>query len=243
MNLTNFFTSKFWFKIRYFYSSKKKREAIQRNQKNMFQKYALDALTCLYSGLNEYKSDANVWLEFGTLLGAYRDKGFIEHDYDLDFGLDYDLLSDDLIKHLRKFGFIPLSKFVVRSNDEKINNYNAEYTLSFKGKLNVDLFAFRKTESLVEFFFFDKEEGLTWEETERKYNQHLRVKTKFISPFTLQNFNFLGINVKIPINTERHLSEIYGDDFMIPMEYSYDERPKNLETLFDVQTLGKRKYF
>lgn len=243
MVFLDFFTSKLWFKIRYFYCSNKRNNAIQKQQKIMFKKYALDALSCLYLGLKEYKDDVNVWLEFGTLLGAYRDKQFINYDYDLDFGIDHDSLTEDLIQHLRKYGFIQKSKFTVKSNDINIDNYNAEYTLSFKGKVNVDLFSFKQTKSAVVFFFFDKEEGLSWEETERKYNQHLRAKTKYISPFTLKSCDFLGIDVKIPDNTQQHLSEIYGDNFMTPIKYSYDQRPKNLEVLLDNKTLGKREYF
>ena len=39
------------------------------------------------------KNGIHVWLDFGTLLGAYRDSDFIKNDFDMDFGAfgtDYD---------------------------------------------------------------------------------------------------------------------------------------------------------
>ena len=32
------------------------------------------------------KNGIHVWLDFGTLLGAYRDSDFIKNDFDMDFG-------------------------------------------------------------------------------------------------------------------------------------------------------------
>jgi phosphorylcholine metabolism protein LicD len=243
MSLNHFFESKFWLAIRYFYSSKKRRDVREKKKQIIFQEYALEALENLYIGINEYNSNVNLWLEFGTLLGAYRDKKFISYDYDLDFGIDHDSLTEELIEHLKNFGFTPISKFVITSDDLSINDYNAEYTINFKGKVNIDLFAFKQIKDSVIFFFFDKEDGLSWKETERKYNQHLRAKTKLLSTFSLNDSLFLGKNVRVPTNTKQHLSEIYGDNFMIPMQYSYNDRPKNLEILLDNKTLGKRIVF
>ena len=42
------------------------------------------------------KNGIHVWLDFGTLLGAYRDSDFIKNDFDMDFGAfgtDYDKIK------------------------------------------------------------------------------------------------------------------------------------------------------
>ena len=50
----------------------------------------LDVLNSVYSSKI---SNYDVWLDFGTLLGYYRENDFISHDLDMDFGIiinDYD---------------------------------------------------------------------------------------------------------------------------------------------------------
>lgn len=47
----------------------------------------LDVLNSVYSSKI---SNYDVWLDFGTLLGIYRDKGLIKHDLDMDFGIVID---------------------------------------------------------------------------------------------------------------------------------------------------------
>ena len=55
------------------------------------------------------------WLEFGTLLGAYRDKDFIKHDLDLDIAVFYEN-SDKIRKILSKGGFKLLKEYKVGTN-------------------------------------------------------------------------------------------------------------------------------
>jgi phosphorylcholine metabolism protein LicD len=51
------------------------------------------------------KNGAKIWIHFGTLLGHTRDNGFIPHDRDIDFGIEYKYWNDNIISDLKKFGF------------------------------------------------------------------------------------------------------------------------------------------
>jgi len=63
------------------------------------------------------KNGAKIWIEFGTLLGHVRDSGFIPHDRDIDFGMDYKYWNDNIVSDLKKAGFIirASSKFTENS--------------------------------------------------------------------------------------------------------------------------------
>lgn len=52
------------------------------------------------------KNGVKIWIEFGTLLGHVRDNGFIPHDRDIDFGMEYKYWNDNIISDLKKAGFI-----------------------------------------------------------------------------------------------------------------------------------------
>ena len=87
--------------------SYRRKKAIMKRRQTGSQKlviYGCEMLDQLYKAV----SDANVhlWLEWGTLLGAYRDKTFIGHDYDCDTGILASEYSLDFENILMKYGFI-----------------------------------------------------------------------------------------------------------------------------------------
>ena len=50
--------------------------------------YGQEVLKIMYEECNKIGID--IWLDFGTLLGWYREKDFISFDMDMDFGAYYD---------------------------------------------------------------------------------------------------------------------------------------------------------
>ena len=75
------------------------------------------------------KANIPFWLNYGTLLGAYRDHNFIPHDYDLDVALFWE---DNLkVKKIMLESGLTL-KHEVRFGDWE-NPENIEYRFEYKG--------------------------------------------------------------------------------------------------------------
>ena len=100
-----------------------------------------EVLKIIYnSQLNKY----DLWLDFGTLLGFYRENDFINHDLDMDFGIiinDYDDFLEKE-KYLIKKGFSRTKEFYYK-------NRLVELSYSYKG-LNVDFIVYRRKADVIE---------------------------------------------------------------------------------------------
>lgn len=240
--MNNFFESNYWIFIKQPFNKRKRREIRSKIKNNHFKSLAPEALKRLSHTFKNYNKPLEIWLEFGTLLGAYRDGKIIDYDYDLDFGISEGSITHDFIKHLDKNGFKLKHNFEIKS-DNTLNNFISEYTFIYKNIVLIDFFVFKMIDSKLCSFAFDKENGLTWAQTLSKYDQCLRTTRRDFTPFELKLFNFYGADFYIPQNTELHLTEAYGEDFMIPKVYSYDDRPKNYETLLNASILGYMRNF
>ena len=99
-----------------------------------------EILNIVYSSeLKKY----DIWLDFGTLLGYYRERDFINHDLDMDFGIiipDYD---DFLVveKELLNQGFQRTKEFYFDKN-------LVELSYNYKG-LNVDFILYKKDNNKI----------------------------------------------------------------------------------------------
>ena len=156
----------------------------------------------------------DLWLDFGTLLGFYRENDFINHDLDMDFGIiinDYDDFLEKE-KYLIKKGFSRTKEFYYK-------NRLVELSYSYKG-LNVDFIVYHRKADVIEsdtiFFMMNALGKPTRYEV---YNYNL--------PFSeLEEHNFKAVEIKIPNNTREYLSKLYGEDFEVPnTNYNWKENP------------------
>ena len=170
-----------------------------------------EVLKIIYnSQLNKY----DLWLDFGTLLGFYRENDFINHDLDMDFGIiinDYDDFLEKE-KYLIKNGFIRTKEFYYK-------NRLVELSYSYKG-LNVDFIVYYKKTDIVEsdtIFFMTNALGKPTRY--EVYNYSL--------PFSeLEEHNFKAVEIKVPNNAREYLSKLYGEDFEVPnTNYNWKENP------------------
>ena len=176
--------------------------------KKLMDNHATDILEILFDVAQ--KNEILLWVEFGTLLGAYRDKDFISHDYDLDTGMyasDYSLLFED---ELIDRGFV--KKRSLYQKDTITNDYIlTEVTFEYKG-LSVDIFfSFKEDDKKrrVYVYGFENEQYAK----ENKYNVR-----EYQLPIVnvLENLKIKELIVKGPLKPEETLIEIYGINFMTP---------------------------
>lgn len=170
-----------------------------------------EVLRIIYnSQLNKY----DLWLDFGTLLGFYRENDFINHDLDMDFGIminDYDDFLEKE-KYLIKKGFSRTKEFYYKDR-------LVELSYSYKG-LNVDFIVYRRKADVIEsdtIFFMTNALGKPTRY--EVYNYRL--------PFSeLEGHNFKAVEIKVPNNTREYLSRLYGEDFEVPnTNYNWKENP------------------
>lgn len=185
-----------------YWKFKKYRYDCKQNVKiKKFQKDGLELLTLFANTLNAAEID--YWLDFGTLLGYYREHDFIKHDNDLDFGA-YIEDAEKIRKVLISVGF------------ELVRNY---WVVGEDGKED----CFRFNDSTVDVFYYKKNGNKL---IGNSFNPLKTVKLNEIIPFQVMQFIqpysglkrdlFLGVEVKVPKNADEYLRANYGDDYMIP---------------------------
>lgn len=175
----------------------KKKKLFRRNAKLLLErlKEALDFNGILF------------WLEFGTLLGAYREHGFIKHDCDLDIGVFFENTTV-VYDALTKAGFKLIREYKV--GDDGINGF--EQTYEYAG-VTIDVFFFHKYEKGAYCNSFSPFED---------DNRDLSIfQVKKISvPFKgFSQILFEGMILNVPSETDKYLQAHYGENFMTPNEH------------------------
>lgn len=184
---------------------------LDSKRSNLLKENFEQILTIVYSSeLKNY----NIWLDFGTLLGYYRENDFISHDLDMDFGIqvssleEFEVIEEQLINN----GFNRTKEFYFNKN-------LVELSYSYKG-LNVDFIIYKKEDDKVSsdtIFFITNALG----NPTRYEVYHYKI------PFSgLKECDFKGMKVKVPDNTQEYLRTLYGEDFEIPnTNYNWKENP------------------
>ena len=184
---------------------------LDSKRSNLLKENFEEILNTVYSSeLKNY----NIWLDFGTLLGYYRENDFISHDLDMDFGVQVSSFEEFEVieKHLINNGFNRTKEFYFNKN-------LVELSYSYKG-LNVDFIIYNKENDRVSsdtIFFMTNALG----NPTRYEVYHYEI------PFSgLKECDFKGMKVKVPENTQEYLRTLYGEDFETPnTNYNWKENP------------------
>lgn len=169
-------------------------------------KYSIE---CLKLVTDEFdKNDIPYWLDYGTLLGAYRSSTLISYDYDMDIGVE--IKFADKIKNVLenaildyKFEKLPHAKWI----DERL------YQIKFKKRDNIDpLF--------LDVYFFNRHDKYLYSSFLTK-DQHFKCKTNINQIEKLDLIKLGEYHFKCPNDVPKFLKIRYGDDFMTPQPKCY----------------------
>lgn len=164
----------------------------------------------LLSVINQIAQKHNVviWPEFGTLLGAYRDKSFISFDPDIDLGMMINDFTPDFMKSLNNVGITPV-RSLCRKFSSDGSEVIVEYTLLYRA-LKFDLFLSEKYGNKRRVYVSTSK----IDELKPYYNiKHYEVDySENVERVSINNFE-----LSYPGNANKYLKSIYGENFMTPI--------------------------
>ena len=150
------------------------------------------------------------FLTFGTLLGAYRDKGFIAYDPDVDLGVIDGNLPKNMYEVMAKHGFQLCKQNIISEKKQVI-----EDTYIYKG-IHLDVFHYFEEEDDYYTLVAQLHETKDWKEANATDGFPCEkvsvVKTEF------QRQNFMNIDVYMPIKTHEWLVDMYSESYMTPIK-------------------------
>lgn len=150
------------------------------------------------------------FLTFGTLLGAYRDKGFIAYDPDVDLGVIDGNLPKNMYEVMAKHGFQLCKQNIISETNQVI-----EDTYVYKG-IHLDVFHYFEEGDDYYTLVAQLHETKDWKEANATDGFPCEkvsvVKTEF------QRQNFMNIDVYMPIKTHEWLVDMYSESYMTPIK-------------------------
>lgn len=190
------------------YRKKREEKLFKKKKGELMKKIGLEELDLFFKTAK--KCNIKVWLEFGTLLGAYREHAFIPYDYDLDVGMIHSDYTLDFENELLSNGFIKQRVFYKKDMNTN-SQILTEITLCYKG-FNIDIFlSFPETDKRRVSLY-----TVPPREADMEDNYYC-IKEFLLPNFTeLVEVNIVGKNFYSPGDPVENLKTIYGDHFMTP---------------------------
>jgi len=164
---------------------------------NLMQKHAEEIFRQVVSFTEQ--EGARIFAIGGTLLGIVRENGFIEHDYDIDFGVFADEITDEFLQNLTQLhNFKPAKSDFPCFRKELLGEIvYSRYELPALIKL------IHSSGVQVDIFLHFEEDAMYWHGSSLHRWENNKFELKFRE--------FLGVNVYTPVETDHYLTEHYGD--------------------------------
>lgn len=200
MNLRSFLSKSLIYKYIYHPIKLKQIRQWQENRHQLFVENGAEVLRRFVECMEQ--NGITYWLEFGSLLGVYRDGEFVPNERDLDIGVR---LNDArrVYKALINNGFSLCREYHI------VGENGLEQTYELNG-VTVDL------------MYFYEEDGLMWCDgsvtpSKVRGNElfYHKVTAHHYEKFGVKTIPFLDFQVSVPDNTEHHLIEIFGPGYRV----------------------------
>lgn len=149
------------------------------------------------------------FLTYGALLGAYRDKGFISYDPDIDLGILAQEIPADLHERMAYAGF-KLYKQGLLANGKVF-----EETYIYN-KLHLDIFYYFQEGNDYYSIIARKHESKEWKEANA--TDGFPCDRSYVPACEFEKREFLGLQVYMPTDTDGWLRAIYSDSYMTPIK-------------------------
>lgn len=178
-----------------------------RKQNKAFGQYGLETLQLATQAAES--QGCKLFLAFGTLLGAYRNHGFIPHDCDLDTAMLGEERSEAFVKAMKAAGLRHIRQYYVKAT----------------GRICEDKFDYKGVHIDVHYYYHDEQgnlfcdlclphETMDWRSANESDGFPAIIRTCPDSTFSLQDF--LGLKCYMPDRVEEWLKALYGEHFMTP---------------------------
>ena len=191
-----------------------------KQQVRKMRKNGLEMLSMADKAFNSMGVKA--FLSFGTLLGAYRDKGFIAYDPDVDLGVLDANLPENMIEVMTKYGFQLHKQNHIPSTGKVI-----EDTYIYKG-IHLDVFHYFEENDDFYTLVAQLHETKDWKEANDTDGFPCEKVSVIKTDFHRQPF--MGIEVYMPINTHEWLVDMYSETYMTPIKNWSEEGHKTRRT-------------
>lgn len=150
------------------------------------------------------------FLTYGTLLGAYRDHGFISYDPDIDLGVLANEVPKNMHTQMADAGFK-----LIRQNVMAKTGLVVEETYEYK-KLHLDIFFYIAEGNDFFSIIQCKHETKDWKEANA--TDGFPCERSYVPACEFERREFLGLNIYMPVDTEGWLCAMYSDSYMTPIK-------------------------